>query len=326
MTPWEVPVQVRPPWPGVDPTRAAGTRRSRRSVPGAGPARRGAGLPALLVATRPWFWPVAWLPAWFGAAVATREWLPLAGAWQTGVALLVLGPLVWGSVCLLNDLSDVDTDGHNPRKATSPLVTGALDAGTAWRCALLLAGAAVLLAATVGTAFAVGTAGVLALGWAYSCPPLRLKGRPGWDVAANAVAVGVAGPLAGWSLHAPLTSYPVPLALLGSCLAAALYLPTTALDLATDERAGVTTFAVARGARATYVASVVLWVCATGTWLLCRWLGVLGGGSVSSGSVLAALVPALVHTALAWRPSIPRLATVAVAFTVPAADFVAHLR
>lgn len=39
-------------------------------------------------------------------------------------------------------------------------------------------------------------------------PPLRLKARPGLDVAANALAIGAAGHLAGWSLLRPLAEFP----------------------------------------------------------------------------------------------------------------------
>ena len=45
------------------------------------------------------------------------------------VALLVLGPLIWGAVLAQNDLHDLPSDRVNPRKATAPLVTGAVSAG-----------------------------------------------------------------------------------------------------------------------------------------------------------------------------------------------------
>lgn len=280
----------------------------------------------ILRATRPWLWPVAWLPAWFGASVATRSWFPLMDQpWRTVAALVVLGPLVWRAVSLLNDVFDLDTDRRNPRKASSPLVSGQLGIDTARRWAMLLCGAAVAVSAFVGPLFTLGTLLVLLLGWAYSARPVRLKGRPGWDVAANAVTVGVAGPLAGWFLHRPASQYPAALAVLGVTLAASLYLATTALDGPYDHQAGVVTFAVRWGRRRTYAMGVALWAAATATWLTCVQLGVIGPGGVSRWQLAACGLPLAAYTVLTWRPTIPRMAVVVVLFAVPATQFLSHL-
>lgn len=248
--------------------------------------------------------------------------MPVPGAVPRLIAaFVVLGPLIWGAVLTVNDLHDLPSDRHNPRKATAPLVTGVLTAGDLARWHRRCAVAALVLGAIVGPVFAVGVAVVLVLGWLYSVPPVRLKGRPGADVAVNAVVVGVFTPLAGWSLHRPVTDYPAMLALLGLLLAAALYVPTTVLDHDADVLAGDATAAVRWRPAVCYRLGLTLWTSATAVWLACCHLDVfVPRGSWTLQTVAAPLL-VLVYAVAARRPSIPRLAVVAVAFGVPAADF-----
>ncbi|MDV3220348.1 UbiA prenyltransferase family protein [Intrasporangium sp.] len=278
---------------------------------------------ALLAVTRPQFWPLAWAPVWFGWAVATGSWTPgLDDPLRLALVGIVLGPLVWGSVCTVNDLHDLPTDRLNPRRAGAPLVTGLLTARdmAIWHAVLSLS--AVGAAALVGPRVAAATAVVVLLGRAYSAPPLRLKVRAGWDVAANAVVVGLVAPVAGWSLHRAVADYPPLLGVLGMTVAAALYLPTTALDHDPDEHAGMDTFAVRWGPRTTYGLGLVLWVVALVTWLLALGSGVLGwAGGVTASQLAGAAVLASLYAALTRRPTILRLAGIAALFAVVGADF-----
>jgi chlorophyll synthase len=272
--------------------------------------------------TRPWFWPLGWGGASFGSALATGSWLPPpASAPAVVAALLVLGPLVWTSVLTVNDLHDLPTDRRNPRKATAPLVTGVLTTADLRRAHRWGSAAAVPVAAVAGWAFLTGTLIVLLLGRLYSVPPVRLKARAGADVAVNAVVVGVLGPMAGWSLHRPPGDYPPVLALLGLLLAAALYLPTTVLDRDADRSAGCVTAAVRWSPAACHRAGLALWTTATVLWLAVCHLGVLVVRD--SWWLQTAAAPALivVYGICARRPTIPRMAVVAAAFAVPAADF-----
>ncbi|QLQ39843.1 UbiA family prenyltransferase [Micromonospora robiginosa] len=278
---------------------------------------------ALVRLTRPWFWPLGWAAAYAGSVLATRDWLPTPAALPRSLAaLVVLGPLVWAAVLAVNDRHDLPSDRRNPRKATAPLVTGLLTEADLVRCQVGATVAALALAVTaIGPAFALGTAVVLLLGWAYSAPPVRLKSRPGLDVAANALAVGVLAPLAGWSLHRPVTGYPVLVAALGLLLVAALYLPTTVLDADADRAAGDTTAAVRWGTRRCRRAGLTLWVAATGVWLVVCHLGVLVRRDSWTLQDLWAPVLILGYAVAVRRPSIARLAGVCLLFAVPAADF-----
>jgi chlorophyll synthase len=265
--------------------------------------------------SRPWFWPLGWGGAYLGSVLATHSLVPPAAALpKVAAALLVLGPLVWTAVLTVNDLHDLPSDRRNPRKATAPLVTGALTPADLWRWHWGSTVAALMVATVAGPAFALGTALVLALGYLYSVPPVRLKARPGADVVVNAVVVGVLAPVAGWSLHRPAVDYPPAMALLGLLLAAALYLPTTVIDRAADRVAGDVTSAVRWPPAACYRAGVTLWTTATVVWV---------ASYPFDARFQIAMAPVLVavYAVLARRPSIARMAVVLAAFAVPAADF-----
>ena len=273
--------------------------------------------------TRPWFWPLGWGGAYFGSALATGAWAPPAAAAPAAVAaLVVLGPLVWTSVLTVNDLHDLPTDRRNPRKATAPLVTGVLRPADLRRAHRWSTVAAVAAAVPAGWAFVLGTVLVLLLGRLYSVPPVRLKARAGADVAVNALVVGVLGPVAGWSLHRPPGEYPPVLALLGVLLAAALYVPTTVLDRDADRAAGCVTAAVRWSPAACHRAGLALWTAATVLWLAVCHLGVLVDRESWWLQTAAAPVLVVVYGVCARRPTIARMAVVAAAFAVPAADFV----
>jgi 4-hydroxybenzoate polyprenyltransferase len=173
----------------------------------------------------------------------------------------------------------------------------------------------------VGPLFVVGVAGVLALGWAYSVPPLRLKTRPGWDVAVNALVVGLVSPAAGWAITDPPWAFPWQVGLIGVLFAAALYVPTTVTDLAADSEGGDTTFAVRFGARLAYRIGVGLWGSALAVALLCAASDVVVPRSTLVPQLFAAPVLLAGYAVLTRRPSIPRMAAISVLFAIPTVGF-----
>ena len=278
---------------------------------------------AVLVAvSRPWFWPVSWVPAYLGTVLAGHAWLPArADLPRAAAALLVLGPLIWAAVLAQNDRYDLRSDRLNPRKATAPLVTGAVSADRLRTWYRVVALAALGAALVVGPLFVLGVAGVLLLGWAYSVPPLRLKSRPGWDLAVNALVVGVVSPVAGWSITRAPWQFPWPFALIGVLFAAALYVPTTVTDLSADARAGDTTFAVRFGAGVAYRLGLTLWAAALAFSLLCAAFDVMVPRSTLGAQLVMAPVLFTAYAALTRRPTITKLAVVSVLFGIPTAGF-----
>ncbi|WP_433203334.1 UbiA prenyltransferase family protein [Dactylosporangium sp. CS-047395] len=275
---------------------------------------------SLIAVSRPWFWPVSWVPAYLGTVLASHTWLP-AERFRALLALLVLGPLIWGAVLAQNDLHDLPSDRLNPRKADAPLVTGRVSVPRLRLWYRLLAVLSLATAWFVGPLFVIGVAGVLVLGWAYSVPPLRLKTRPGWDVAVNALVVGVVSPAAGWAASRAPWGFPWQFALIGFLFAAALYIPTTVTDLTADAGAGYTTFAVRYGRRFAFWCGVLLWACALSFSIGCAWLDVLVPRSTLVPQLFMAPVLVAAYAALTWRPSIFRLALLSLLFGVPTLGF-----
>ncbi len=278
----------------------------------------------VIAVSRPWFWPVSWVPAYLGTVLADRQWQP-TDLPRALVALLVLGPLVWGAVLAQNDLYDLPTDRVNPRKAGAPLVTGAVSRERLRRWYRWIALSAVAAALVVGPLFVLGVAGVLALGWAYSAPPLRLKTRPGWDVAVNALVVGAVSPAAGWSITRDPWDFPWPISLIGVLFAAALYMPTTVTDLPSDTAAGDTTFAVRFGARFAYAMGLGLWAGALLICLLCAAADFVVPRETLTGQLVTVPVLVAAHAVLTRRPTITRLAVLSLFFAVPTAGFAAAI-
>ncbi|MEU4427583.1 UbiA prenyltransferase family protein [Actinoplanes sp. NPDC024001] len=218
-------------------------------------------------------------------------------------------------------MHDLPTDRVNPRKASAPLVVGTISATRLRIWYRVLAAAAVGCALYVGPLFVLGVGAVLLLGRAYSVPPLRLKTRPGWDVAVNAFVVGVLAPAAGWSVTRAPWQFPWQIGLIGLLFAAALYVPTTVTDLAADTEAGDTTFAVRFGRRVAYRLGVGLWAGALVLCLWCAWRDVVVPRSTLVPQLVTVPVLLAAYAMLTRRPSIPRLAVVSVLFAVPTVGF-----
>jgi chlorophyll synthase len=307
----------------MDLTRGSGTATVHRA-PSRTLASRPARSWAAIRLTRPWFWPLGWAGAYLGLVLSTSRWTPPPGTLPAAIAAaVVLGPLVWGAVLIINDLHDLPSDRHNPRKATAPLVTGVLTEADLRRWCRWFVIAAIAVAATIGPAFVAGTALVLMLGWLYSAPPVRLKGRAGADIAVNALVVGVLAPVAGWSLYRPVEEYPAVMVLLGLLLAGALYVPTTVMDVNADVVAGDPTAAVRWTPRACYQLGLALWGAASVIWLASCHLDLIVARDSWALQTVAAPILMAVYAVAARKPSIPRMAVVSLAFAVPAADFLA---
>lgn len=216
--------------------------------------------------------------------VRLEEVFGIVGAWLTThheflFAILCLGPLIWGSALLFNDVQDLEADKHNPRRSKSPLVRALVTPRQAIWGAVGLAATGLLLAALIHAVFFAIMAACLFLSWAYSAPPLRLKGRAGFDVLVNVLGVGVLCTLAGWSLARPVTDFPWPYLVQPILLLAAAYVPTTMVDLPYDAEYGFHTISVKLGIQRAF------------------WLGF----GLNAGAALLYLVTAWANYIVTWR-------------------------
>lgn len=125
------------------------------------------------------FKPITWFPPmWaFACGVVASGAAILSNAWLVLVGVLLAGPLVCATSQAVNDWFDRHVDAIN--EPQRPIPSGRMPG----RWGLYIAVAWTLISLLVATqlgAWGFGAAVVgLALAWAYSAPPLRLK-RNGW--------------------------------------------------------------------------------------------------------------------------------------------------
>ena len=130
--------------------------------------------------------PITWFaPMWaFGCGVVSAG-VPLDGRWPLVLAGAALaGPLVCGTSQAANDWFDRHVDAIN--EPGRPIPSGRMPGRSGLLIALAWTALSLLVAAALGRwAFGAAVLG-LALAWAYSAPPPRLKANGWWGNAACA--------------------------------------------------------------------------------------------------------------------------------------------
>ena len=123
--------------------------------------------------------PVTWFPPmWAFGCGAVSSGAGLADQWPHVLAgLAIAGPLVCGTSQAVNDWFDRHVDAVN--EPSRPIPSGRMPGNWGFRVAVGWTLLSVGVAPVLGTAGFAATLLALALAWAYSAPPLRLK-RNGW--------------------------------------------------------------------------------------------------------------------------------------------------
>jgi chlorophyll synthase len=139
---------------------------------------------ALLQLLKPitWFPPMwAFLCGWISAGPGTG----LSG-WSLLAGVVLTGPLVCGASQIVNDWYDQDVDALN--EPDRPIPSGRVPGKTAFWFAVVWTVIAQTWAILLGPWVAAATGLGLALAWAYSAPPLRLKMNGWWGNSAVAIS------------------------------------------------------------------------------------------------------------------------------------------
>lgn len=202
-----------------------------------------------------------------------RFWLYTAGPFLVGYAAGIGGPLdllsplfLYGLLYFLlpanvflyglNDVFDLDTDVHNPKKM-GPEALALGRRGLLAAASLASALAAAPLAVDPTAALLVGL--YLALSAAYSVPPVRLKARPLLDSYSNWLYIVPAA--LGYHLSAGRLMPPWAWAA-GVLWTAAMHALSAVPDIESDRKAGVRTVAVLLGRRGTLAFVATNWAAA----------------------------------------------------------------
>ena len=130
------------------------------------------------------FKPITWFPPmWAFACGLVASGRPLAGHWVVALAgILLAGPLVCATSQAVNDWFDRDVDAIN--EPQRPIPSGRMPGRWGLAIACAWTGVSVAWAAALGPWVLAAAAFGLALAWAYSAPPLRLKENGWWGNAA----------------------------------------------------------------------------------------------------------------------------------------------
>jgi chlorophyll/bacteriochlorophyll a synthase len=123
--------------------------------------------------------PITWFPPmWAVACGVVAAGAPMTRVWPRALMAIVLaGPLVCGASQAVNDWFDRDVDAIN--EPHRPIPSGRVPGRQALWFAIAWSTLALLVAAALGPTLLAAVIIAVALAWAYSAPPLRLK-RNGW--------------------------------------------------------------------------------------------------------------------------------------------------
>jgi chlorophyll/bacteriochlorophyll a synthase len=123
--------------------------------------------------------PITWFPPmWAYGCGLVSAGVPLHGRWHLVFAgVLLCGPMVCGTSQAVNDWYDRHVDAIN--EPHRPIPSGRIPGRWGLYVAIIWTLASLLVATALGVWGFVATLFGLALAWAYSTPPIRLK-RNGW--------------------------------------------------------------------------------------------------------------------------------------------------
>jgi chlorophyll synthase len=125
------------------------------------------------------FKPVTWFPpVWAFLCGAVAAGVPFDGKWGfVALGLLLAGPMVCATSQAVNDWFDRHVDAIN--EPHRPIPSGRIPGRWGLWIAIFWTGVSLLIGAALGPWGFGATVLALALAWAYSAPPLRLK-QNGW--------------------------------------------------------------------------------------------------------------------------------------------------
>jgi len=131
--------------------------------------------------------PITWFaPMWAFGCGAVSSGVPASARWAVAIVGIALaGPLVCATSQAVNDWYDRHVDAIN--EPNRPIPSGRIPGRWGLYIACLWTALSLTVAASLGLPVLVAAAFGLALAWAYSAPPLRLKQNGWWGNSAVAI-------------------------------------------------------------------------------------------------------------------------------------------
>jgi len=134
------------------------------------------------------FKPITWFPPmWAFACGVVASAAPMSGQWHLLLlGVLLAGPMVCATSQAVNDWFDRHVDAIN--EPHRPIPSGRIPGRWGLYLALLWTVLSLVVGLALGPVGLLATALALALAWAYSAPPLRLKANGWWGNAACGIS------------------------------------------------------------------------------------------------------------------------------------------
>jgi len=176
------------------------------------------------------------------------------------------------STFLLNHICDLEIDRKNPRKEFSLLVRGTITVRQAWYLFWIFQITCLVMSLRYDREFVYCILALTFISFVYNLEPLRLKTKPGIDIACNGISLGFLIPLSAWSITQPILDFPRLYFFATLCYLMALYCPTIAVDVDFDRKSGVNTFATKFGAIFTMRLSWFFTIIGVSTLIYCGFL------------------------------------------------------
>jgi len=161
-----------------------------------------------------------------------------------------------GGTYILNQIMDIESDRIN--KKLFLLSQGYIPVKFAYLELAILWISAIILSFKFSKVFLIFIIISIVMGILYSVPPIKLKGRPGFDTLANGIGYGMINLGIGWLIFRPFEWSIFMLFLPYFLSICAVFINTTIIDLKGDKNSDATTTAVFFKEGVSYILSMVL--------------------------------------------------------------------
>jgi 4-hydroxybenzoate polyprenyltransferase len=172
-------------------------------------------LSGLLDAARPEYWLKPLAVMWVASTYALGDFPDLS---RFLYGFLIVGPMLWGGLYILNDITDKNEHSQHPLKRFRPFSAGIVDVQTGTHVSALMIGLALLLGLPLGIPFTSCLLLMCLKQLAYCLPGVRLKEKFFWDVVSGSLGNASLRFAAGWFLFSNSLEMPLLLLFFGECL------------------------------------------------------------------------------------------------------------
>jgi 4-hydroxybenzoate polyprenyltransferase len=140
------------------------------------------------------------------------------------LGFLIVGPLLWGGLYMLNAITDKEDDSQHPIKRFRPFPSGRVNVDLGkWVSGLMIC-LALLLGWQFGILFTCCLVLMVIKQLAYTLPNLRLKEKFLWDIVSGSLGNSTLRFSAGWFLYSSSFKMPILLLVFAECLQLAGFL------------------------------------------------------------------------------------------------------